>query len=200
MGSSFPNLLSHFRLGQTWGEQRLCISSWRTFASTHPRMLSSSSPREALLACSSSPPWNLAFFTVEFALSSPCSRSDPPSLAKVRLSLTSTLFPLMIWYSGQTALFLLEKAALAYLLIALSVALRPLFLFQLAQCSSFSAEACTIVQALCWSRKHQQVCLSIFPFASISLADPAGTVFSVILFYQATMGPWTLVFPGERCG
>ena len=39
--------------------------------------------------------------------------------------------PLMIWYSGQTALllFLLARAALAFLPTALSVALRPLFPF-----------------------------------------------------------------------
>ena len=56
-------------------------------------------------------------------------------------------------------------------------------------CSSFSAEACAILQALCWSRQHQQVChyssfflsdsrsvlSSIFPFTSISLADLIGT-------------------------
>ena len=50
-------------------------------------------------------------------------------------------------------------------------------------CSSFSAEACAILQALCWSRKHQQIChfssrlflsdsrsvlSSIFPFTLIS--------------------------------
>ena len=41
----------------------------------------------------------------------------------------------MIWYSGLTALFLLilANAALAFLTAALSVALRPLFLFQQAQ-------------------------------------------------------------------
>ena len=57
----------------------------------------------------------------------------PSSLAKVLLTLT--LYPLMIWCSGQTALFLflLAKAALAYLPTALSVALRPLFPFQQAQ-------------------------------------------------------------------
>ena len=56
-------------------------------------------------------------------------------LAKVRFSPTLTYSPLIIWYSGQTALFLffLAKAALAYLPIALSVALRPLFPFQRAQ-------------------------------------------------------------------
>ena len=61
----------------------------------------------------------------------------------------------------------------------------------------FSAEACAILHALCWSRKHQQVChfssllllsdsrcprhsalSSIFPFSQNSLADLAGPVFS----------------------
>ena len=82
--------------------------------------------------------------------------------------------------------------------------------------SSFSAEACAIVQALCWPRQHQQVChfssppiwlsfcphhpvlSSIFPFTLIFLANLAGTVFSLLLFYQATMGPRTLVSTGEQ--
>ena len=57
------------------------------------------------------------------------------SLAKVLLSPILTLSPLMIWYSGDTALFLffLEKAAPAFLSTALSMALRPLFPFQQAQ-------------------------------------------------------------------
>ena len=60
-------------------------------------------------------------------------------LAKVRLSPTSrrtlTLSPLMIWYSGLMALFLflLARAAPAFLPTALSVALRPLFAFRQAQ-------------------------------------------------------------------
>ena len=57
---------------------RLCRSSWRAVASTHPLMLPSTSSREALLACPQSPPWNLPSFTVESTLSSPCSCSDPP--------------------------------------------------------------------------------------------------------------------------
>ena len=71
--------------------------------------------------------------------------------------------------------------------------------------SSFCAKACSILHALCWSRQHQQVChfsfspLALFsppcfllrlPFTSISLAE---TVFSLLLNYQATMGPRTLV-------
>ena len=139
------------------------------------------------------------------------------SLSKVRLLPTLTLSPLMIWYSGQTALFLffLAKAAPAYLPTAFSVALRPLFLSADPACSSFSAEACAILHALCWSRQHQQVChfsfllllsdprsvlFSIYSLISNSVADLAGTVFSLLLFYQATMGSWTLVSPGERSG
>ena len=59
----------------------------------------------------------------------------PLSFAKVRLSPTLTLSPLMIWCSGQTALFLflLAKAAPAFLPTALFVALRPLFPFRQAQ-------------------------------------------------------------------
>ena len=81
------------------------------------------------------------------------------SLAKVLLSPTLTLSPLMIWCFGQTALFLLARAAPAFVPTALSVALRRLFPFQQAQfVLSFSAEACAILHALCWSQQHQQVC------------------------------------------
>ena len=96
-------------------------------------MLPSTSSRKTLLACPPCPPWNLPLFMVESTLSFPCSRSDPPlSLAKVRLSPTLTLFPLMIWCFGLTPLFLffLARAAPAFLPTALSVALRPLFSFR----------------------------------------------------------------------
>ena len=56
---------------------RLCRSSWRALASTHPLMLHFTS-REALLACPPCSPWNLPSFMVESTLSTPCSRSDPP--------------------------------------------------------------------------------------------------------------------------
>ena len=54
----------------------------------------------------------------------------------------------MIWYSGQTALFLLTRAAPAFLPTALSVALRPLFPFRQAQYANVfplkSAPFCTL--------------------------------------------------------
>ena len=84
----------------------------------------------------------------------------PLTLAKVRLSPILTLSPLMIWYSGPTALFLflLARAVPAFLPTALSVALRPLFPFSAGPvCSSFSAEACAILHVYCWSRPECRI-------------------------------------------
>ena len=106
--TSFP-ISGLARLGV---KPRLCRSSWRALASTHPLMLPPTCSRVALVACPPCPPWNLPLFTVESTLSSPCSRSDPP-LAEVRLS------PPMIRYSGQTVLFPLARAAPAFLPTAL---------------------------------------------------------------------------------
>ena len=71
--TSFP-ISALARLGV---KPRLCRSSWRAFASTHPLMLPSTCSREALLACAPFPPWNLPLLTVKSTLTSPCSRSDP---------------------------------------------------------------------------------------------------------------------------
>ena len=74
------------------------------------------------------------------------------TFAKVRLSLILTLSPLMIWCFGQTALFLflLARAAPAFLPTALSVALRPLFPFRQAQYVSvfLLKPACTLFAGL----------------------------------------------------
>ena len=71
--TSFP-ISGLARLGV---KPRLCRSSWRAFASTHPLMRPSTSFRE-VLACSPPPPWNLLSFTVGSTLSSLCSLSDLP--------------------------------------------------------------------------------------------------------------------------
>ena len=180
---------------------RLCRSSWRAFASTHPLMLPSTCSREALLACPPCSPWNLPSFTVESTLSTPCSRSDPPFSRQGAALAQLDSLPLMIWCFGQTGLFLflfgkgssgvLANCSLCGTEATLSVLAGPV-------CSSFSAEACAILHALCWSRQHQQVChfssllllsdsrsvlSSIFSFISNSVADLAGTVFSLLLVY-----------------
>ena len=118
------------------------------------------------------------------------SRSSPPfplralaliplTLAKVRLSPTLTLSPLVVWCSGQTALFLflLAGAAPAFLPTALSVALRPLSPFRRAQfVPIFSAEACAILHALCWSRQHHGVC----HFSSLLLLSGSRSVLAAL--------------------
>ena len=220
-----PTSFSISGLARLGVKPRLCRSSWRAFASTHPLTLPSTCSREAFLACPPFPCWNLPSFTVESTLCFSCPRSNPLTLAKVRLSPTSTLSLLMTWSSGQTALFLLARAASAFLLTALSVALRPLFPFRQAQyvpvfplkpapfCTLFAGLGSTNKSAISLlllsdsrsvlatpSSPRQPVLSSIVPVISNSVADLAGTVFSLLLFYQATMGPRTLVSPGERRG
>ena len=137
---------------------RLRTLSWRAFASTHPLMFSS---REALLASPSFRPWNLHSFTVESTISFSCSRSNPPlSHQGAAFAQFHSLSPhdLVLW-TDDSVPFSFGKGGLVYLPTALSVALRPLFPFRQAQyLPSFSAEACAILYALCWSRQHQQVC------------------------------------------
>ena len=111
--TSFP-ISGLARLGV---KPRLCRSSWRALASTHPLMLPSTCSREALLACPTCPPCNLPSFTVESTLSTPCSRSDPPLFRQgAVLAYLDSLPPhdLVLWTDG-------------------SVALRPLFPFRQAQ-------------------------------------------------------------------
>ena len=210
-GISFP--ISGFARLEV--KPRLCRSSWRALASTHLLMLPSTSPREALLACPPCPPWNLPSFTVESTLSTPCSRSDPPLSRQGAALAHLNSLPLMIWCSGLTALFLflLARAAAAILPSALSVALRPHFPFRQAQYAQVfplkPSPFCTLFASLGSTNKSaisllllfdsRSVLSSIFAFISNSVADLAGTVFS-LLFYQATMGPRTLISTGERRG
>ena len=134
--TSSPNLLSHFRFGQTRSETKtlqillesFCVHSHnscflllflgRLSLLALPHLL------ETYLRLLWSPPFSVYTHA-----------PIPHFLAKERLSLTLTLSLLTIWYFGQTALFLflLTKTALAYLPTALSVSLRPLFPIQQAQ-------------------------------------------------------------------
>ena len=114
---------------------RLCRSSWRAFASTHPLMLPSTSHREALVACPPFPPWNLLSFTLESTLSSLYFCSDALVARQgAALAHLDSLFPhdLVLW-TDTLFLLLLAKAAPAYLPTALFVVLRSLFPFQQAQ-------------------------------------------------------------------
>ena len=201
--TSFP-ISGLARLGV---KPRLCRSSWRAFGSTHPLMLPSTFSREFLLACPSFPHCNLPSFTVESTLPSPCSRSDLSlslSLAKVRLSPTLTLSPLMIWYSGQTALilFLSARAAPAFLPSAHSVALRPLFPFWQAQYVQVfrlkPAPFCTLFAGLGSTNKSAISLLLLSDSRSVlaTLSSPPSLLLSQTLWqiYQelSSLSSWSI--------
>ena len=133
-------------------------------------MLPSTCSREALVACPPFPPWNLLSFTVESTLSTPCSRFDPflshQGAARAHLD---SLPPhdVVLWTDGSVP-FSFGKDGSGVLAncshcgteVTLSFPAGPV-------CSSFSAEACAILHAPCWSRQHQQVC----HFSSLLLSD-----------------------------
>ena len=123
-------------------------------------MLPSTSPREVLLACPLSPPWNLPFFTAESTLSPLCSRCDPPlSHQGAALAHLDSLLPhdLVLWTDGSVS-FPLAKGGSGVLANCFLCGTEATLSFSAGPvCSSFSAEACAILHALCWSRQHQQV-------------------------------------------
>ena len=149
-----PPAVSRFSLSYFFSSRFLYFSYF---------MLPCTSPKEAVLACPPSPPWNLSSFTVEFTLSSPCSRSDRPLTRQgVVLAHLDSLSPHDLVF-GQTALFLLflaketdvlDHCSLCWTEATLSVSACPV-------CSSFSAEACAILHVLCWSGKYLQSTTSL---------------------------------------
>ena len=130
-----------------------------------------------------------------------CSRWSPPFplhalaliplfLTKMQLSPILALSPLMIWCSGQTALFLflLARAALAFLPTALSVALRPLFPFQQAQYVQVSllkpAPFCALFAGLGSTNKSAISCLLLSDsrFVLATLSSPPSLLLSQTLW------------------
>ena len=168
---------------------RLCRSSWRAFASTHSLMLPS--PREALLGCLSFPPWNLPSFTVESTLSSSCSRSDPP-FSRQGAALTHLdslpLHELVLWTDGSVP-FPLGKGGSGALANCSLCGTRATLSFSAGPvCSSFFAEACAILHALCRSRQHQQVCY----FFSLLLLSDSRSVLATMSSPPSFLLPETL--------
>ena len=114
----------------------------------------------------------------------------PLTLAKVWLSPTLTLYPLTIWHSGQTALFLflMAKTAPAFLPTALSVALRPLFPFRQAQYVQVfplkPAPFCTLFAGLGSTKKSAISLLLLSDFCSVlaTLLSPPSFLLSQTLW------------------
>ena len=136
-------------------------------------------PREALLACPPFPPWNLPSFTVESTLSFSCSRSDPTlSCQGAALAHLDSVFPhdLVLWTDrsvpsplGMGDSGILANCSLCGTEATLSFSAGPV-------CSSFSAETCAILHALCWSRQHQQAC----HFSSLLLLSNSRSVLATM--------------------
>ena len=118
-----------------------------------------------------------------------CAPARIPPLGKVRLLPTLFLSPLMIWYSGQTALvlFLLAKAAPAYLPTAISVALRPLFPFRQAQYVQVfplkPVPFCTLFAGLGSTNK---------PATSLLFLSDSSSIFATLSFPLSFLLPETL--------
>ena len=154
---------------------RLCRSSWRAFASTHPLMLPSTSSRETLLAW---PPWNLSLFTVESTLPSSCSRSDPPLSRQGAAFAHLDFLPphdLVVWTDGSVPFpfgkggsGVLANCSLCGTEVTLSFLAGPV-------CSSFSAEACAILHALCWSCSTHKSATSLL-LLTLVLSSPPYTL------------------------
>ena len=127
-------------------------------------MLPSTCSGEALLACPLCPPWNLPSFTVESTLPTPCSRSDPPhSRQGAALTHLVSLPPHdpVLWTDGSVPFpfgkgssDVLANCSLCGTEVTLSFSAGPV-------CSSFSAEACAILHALCWSRSTNKSATSL---------------------------------------
>ena len=183
-------------------------------------MLPSTSPTEVLLACPLFPPCNLPSFIVESTLFCSCFRSDP-HLSKMRLSLTLTLSPSRSGTQDRRLCsFFLARAAPAFLPSALAAALRLLFPFRQAQYAQVSplkpAPFCTLFAGL-GSTNKSAISLLFSYYLTLVLSSPPYSLFHLSSYLKlcgrsgrncllsppvlsATMGPRTLVSPGERYG
>ena len=129
---------------------------------------------------------------MESTLSTPCSRSDPPLTRQGAALAHLDSLPshdLVLWTDGSVPFpfgkgssSVLANCSLCGVEATLSFLAGPV-------CSSFSAEACTILHALCWSLQHQQVChfssLLLLPdsrFVLAALSSPPSFLLSQTLW------------------
>ena len=142
-------------------------------------MLPFTCSREALLACPPFSPWNRPSFTVESTLL--CSRSDPPhSRQGAALAHLDSLPPhdLVLWTDGSVPFPFGKGGSGVFANCSLYGTEATLSFSTGPVCSSFSAEACAILHALCWSRQHHQVC----HFSSLLLLSDSRSVLATLSF------------------
>ena len=151
-------------------------------------MLHPTSPKEALLACPPCPPWNLPFFTVEFTLSSSCSRSDFPLIRQcATVAHLDSLPPhdLVLWTDGSLPFPFGKSGSSVLANCSLSVALRPLFSFQQALYVQVSllkpAPFCTLFAGL-GSTNKSAISLFFSFYLTLALSSPPYPLFHLFLY------------------
>ena len=133
-----------------------------------------------------------SFVNLEYTLSTPCSRSDPPlsrqGAALAHLDSLPT-HGLVLWTDGSVPFPFGKGGSGVFANCSLCGTEATLFFSAGPVCSSFSAEACAILHALCWSRQHQQVChfsslLLLFDSRSVlaTLSSPPSFLLSQTLW------------------
>ena len=118
---------------------------------------------------------------MESTLFTSCSRSDPllshQGAALAHLDSLSR-YDLVLWTDGSVP-FSFGKGGLGVLANCFLCGTEATLSFSAGPvCSSFSAEACVILHALCWSRQHQQVC----HFSSLLLLSDSRSVLATLSF------------------
>ena len=188
--------------------------------STHPLMLPSLSPKEALFACLPAPSWKLLAFTVKSTLSSSCSHSNS-HLSRQNAALAHlnslSLYDLVFSTEG-FVLFPFGKGGSGVLAkCSLSVALTPLFPFRQAQCAQVfplkPAPFCTLFAGLGSTNKSatallfsSDLILALFslPYSLLHFSFYLNLSCRNCLLSPPVLscynGPPTLVSPGERRG
>ena len=155
---------------------------------------------------------------MEFTLSSPCSRSDS-SLSRqgATLAYLDSLLPycLVLWTDGSVP-YPFGKGGSGVLANCFLCGTEATLFFSAGPiCSSFSAEACAILNAFCWPQQHQQVChfssLLLLSHSRSFLAtqsSPPSFLLPQFLWQELSSfsscsivsSPQTLVSPRERRG
>ena len=129
---------------------------------------------------------------MESTLSSPCSRSNPPlSRQNAALAHFDSLLPhdRVLWTNG-SVVFPFGKSGSGVLANCSLCGTEATISFSAGPVrSSFSAEACTILHALCWSRQHQQVChfSSLLLSSYLTLALPSSPYPLLHLFFYVNL-------------
>ena len=141
---------------------------------------------------------------MESTLSSPCSRSDPPhSHQGAALAHLDSLPPhdLVLWTDGSVP-FPFGKGSSGILANCSRCGTEATLSFLAGPvCSSFSAEACAILHALCWSRQHHKVC----HFSSLLLLSDSRSVLATLssppsfLLSQTLWQIWQELFSLSSC-